>query len=173
MSTIAYAQITNRREASVPGTSTDSSKPGLRTYIDAFAALVPAEVLTLHAVVISMTTETVKQASAGGGQETITRMLPGAAPTLEFAFWAIVVASLALYVVPRWFGGHWDRWDAVRALIAPLAFVGWTMLQRATAFDAAFPDMDPLMRSVGAVFLGALLGAVSAGLAMKADAKPA
>ena len=174
MSTIAYAALTNAREASPPGTSTTTNSPGMRTYIDAFAALVPAEVLTLHALIISVTTETVQKAVAGdaGNTETVTAILPQAAVTLKVAFWVLVAMSVALYLVPRYFGGKLDRLDIIRAAIAPLAFCGWTMLQRVTAFDAAFPTVDPIARTVTALFLGAILGAVAAGLALQADAKP-
>jgi hypothetical protein len=181
MSVIAYAQLTNAREAAQPGTSTiGGGSPGLRTYVDAFAALVPAEVLTLHALIISVTTKTsqIPAAPAAGtttqaaAAETITTILPEAALTLEISFWALVALSVVLYAVPRYFGGKWDKFDWVRVAIAPLAFFGWTMLQRATAFDAAFPTMPPVGRTVSALFLGAILGAVTAGLALKADAKP-
>lgn len=169
MSTFAYAQITNNREKSSPGTSATTGSPGIRTYIDAFAALVPSEVLTLHALVISVTTI---QTIGGGQQEMATGILPGAAGTLRIAFWVLVLMSMALYAAPRYFGGSWDKFDYVRVLIAPLAFFGWTMLQRTTAFDAAFPTVESVPRTVFALFLGALLGAATAGLAMKADAKP-
>ena len=65
MSTLAYAQLTNARDQALPGTSTTTSKPGIQTYMDAFAALVPAEVLTLHALVISYTTEIPKSGIDG------------------------------------------------------------------------------------------------------------
>lgn len=174
MSTLAYAQLTNTRAASPPGTSTTTGSPGIKSYVDAFAALVPAEVLTLHALVISVTTETTQKASTTSGErlETVTTILPKAAETLEVAFWVLVVMAAALYVAPRYFGGKWDKFDWVRVAIAPLAFIGWTMLQRTTAFDAAFPDVESIPRTVSALFLGAVLGAVTAGLAMKADAKP-
>ncbi len=174
MSTVAYAQLTNAREASPPGTSTTTGSPGIKTYVDAFAALVPAEVLTLHALVISVTTETTQKAAATGGgkMETVTTILPNAAGTLQVAFWVLVLLSIALYVAPRYFGGKWGKFDYIRVTIAPLAFFGWTMLQRTTAFDAAFPQVASIPRTVFALFLGAILGAVTAGLAMKADAKP-
>ena len=68
-------------------------------------------------------------------------------------------------------GGKWDAYDWLRVLIAPLAFVGWTMQQHTTAFDAVFPSMQQAPRTVVAVFQGAILGAVTAGLALKADKK--
>ena len=166
MSTIAYAQITNRREAAPPGTSTSAS-PGLRTYVDALAALVPSEVLTLHALLIAVTTSTVQDTVKG----TTTVILPEAVDTLRVAFWGLVAFSLVLYLVPRYMGGTLDRYDALRAVIAPLAFFAWTMLQRTTAFDAAFAWVPPIPRTVAALFMAALLGALTAGLAMKADAK--
>jgi hypothetical protein len=174
VSTIAYAQLTNVREASKPGTSTTTGSPGLKTYIDAFAALVPAEVLTLHALVIAATTKTAQTAvtAAAATTETATTIPPEAVGTLQLAFWGLVLMSIALYVAPRYFGGKWDKFDWVRVTIAPLAFFGWTMMQRTTAFDAAFPAMGSIPRTVAALFLGAVLGAVTAGLAMKADAKP-
>jgi hypothetical protein len=76
------------------------------------------------------------------------------------------------WFLPKCFGGKWDKLDYVRVAIAPLAFCGWTMLQRVTAFDAAFPTMNPIARTVTALFLGAILGTLAAGLALRADAKP-
>ncbi|MGE0672123.1 MAG: hypothetical protein AB7O64_03625 [Methylibium sp.] len=181
MSTLAYAQLTNAREAATPGTSTSTGKPGIQTYVDAFTALVPAEVLTLHALVISVTTEIPKAAAAGAtaaasaassASAAASRIIPEAVETLAFSFWGLVVASAALYAAPRLMGGHWDRFDWVRVLIAPFAFVGWTMLQRTTAFDAAFPDLQQAPRTVIALFLGATLGAITAALAQQADKKP-
>ena len=58
MSTWAYAALTTKRINSPSGTSTSTSPPGMSTYIDAVAALVPAEVLALHATIFSLTTKT-------------------------------------------------------------------------------------------------------------------
>ena len=58
MSTLAYAAMTRKREEAQPGTSTTSHAPGLKTYVDALAALVPAEVLTAHGAVLTFTTTT-------------------------------------------------------------------------------------------------------------------
>ena len=174
MSTIAYAQLTNTREAATPGTSTTTGSPGIKTYIDAFSSLVPSEVLTLHALLISFTTKTTLEASAknDGQMISVTKILEDAHTTLEISFWVLLLMSVVLFAAPRYFGGKWDSYDWVRVLIAPLAFAGWTMIQRTTAFDAAFPFIAEIPRTAVALFLGATLGAISAGLAMKADAKP-
>ena len=57
MSTIVYAELTNKREAAPANTSTTTSQPGMKTYVDALSALIPAEVMTLHALTLSATTE--------------------------------------------------------------------------------------------------------------------
>ena len=191
MSTIAYAQLTTKREEAAPGTSSTTSGPGIRSYIDSFAALVPTEVLTLHALIVAATTKTATAAAApaagvvptlgaSGAQATATTqslgttttILPDGVQPLTTAFWLLIVLSIVLYAVPRYFGGKWDKFDFIRASIAPLAFVGWTMLQRATAFDAAFPSVSSVERTVYALILGAVLGGVTAALAAKADDKP-
>ncbi len=143
MSTLAYAALTTSREHSPPGSST--SPPGVSTYVDAVAALVPAEVLTLHALILSVTTETIV---------------------------GLIVLSVVFYVAPRLFGGQWDRLDYLRAAIPALSFLGWTMLQRTTAFDAIAPKMGGAPRTVIALFLAVLLGPLAAALAYKADQKP-
>lgn len=160
MSTLAYAALTTRRIKAIPGTSTSTSPPGVKSYVDAVAALVPAEVLTLHAVILSVTTKTAP--SINGNSVTITD--PG---TLEGAFWGLVVLSVLLYVVPRY--RTKDRLDILRALIPPAAFIAWTMLQRATAFDAVWPQLGDAPRTVIALFVAAVLGVVAATLAGSAD----
>ncbi|MBS1807371.1 MAG: hypothetical protein JST84_04160 [Acidobacteria bacterium] len=168
MSTLAYAQLTNKRESADSGQSTSTQNPGVRTYIDAFAALVPSEVLSLHGLIIATTTKT----EVTNGKGTTTTIAQEAVDTLSYSFWGLLILSIILYSIPRYMGGKWDKWDCCRASIAPLAFVGWTMLQRATAFDAVFPDLNPINRTVIALFLGAVLGGVTVVLALKADSKP-
>jgi len=161
MSTVAYASLTTRREASTPNKSTSTEPPGVRTYVDAFAALVPAEVLTMHAVIIGLTTKTESQTT------TITEN-----NVLANSFYGLIALSVVLYVAPRLIGGTWDLLDFLRATIPPLAFVGWTMAQKVTAFDAAFPAVSGVARSVSALFLAVILGMAAAALAYKADQKP-
>lgn len=160
MSIVAYAQLTTARERAEPGTSRSVQSPGLSTYVDAFAALIPAEVLALHAVILSVTTSTTN------GTVTITDP-----ETLRFAFFGILVLSVVLYASTRLAVARWDRLDWLRVMIPPLAFIGWTMLQRATAFDAVMPGMHDAPRTVAALFLSVLLGLFASTLAYKADQK--
>ncbi len=57
MSTLAYAQLTTTRDVAPPQTSTSTSPPGMKSYVDVLAALVPTEVLTLHGLMLSVTTK--------------------------------------------------------------------------------------------------------------------
>lgn len=157
MSTLAFAAFTNKREEATPGTSSSENPPGVSTFVDALAALVPAEVLTLHALILSVTTSTAAQVT------TITD-----AGTLKWAFVGLIMLSIALYVVPRF--KNWEMLDYVRVAIPPLSFVGWTMLQRSTAFDAIAPSsFKDAARTVIGLFLAVMLGLVAATLARKAD----
>ncbi len=160
MSTYSYAVLTTRREEAERSSFTDSP-PGVSAYVDMLAALVPAEVLALHAAILPVTTKTVNA--------TTEIIQPG---TLFWAFFGLLLLSVVLYAVPRLTAGKWDRLDYLRTAIPPLAFVGWTMLQRATAFDAVFPNLAEAPRTIIALFLGVVLGLVAAALAYKADQKP-
>lgn len=160
MSTFAYARLTTVRERGKPRTTKKESPPGVNTYVDALAALVPSEVLSLHAVILSVTTRTV-----GATTEIID------SATLSWAFFALLLLSAVFYVASRLLARQWDRLDYLRMAIPPLAFIGWTMLQRATAFDAVYPGLAEAPRTVGALLLGVVLGLAAAGLANKADEK--
>lgn len=168
MSVVAYGMLTRRREASRPAapgslfkaeSATGEEPPPVgQATIDTLAALVPAEVLAAHAVILQVTTET------SGDGTVITE--PG---VLTFAFWALTVAALLLYLLVKF--PAWTRLDYVRMLIPPLAFVGWTMLQPASAFDAAF-DVDWALRVTITVVAALLLAALARSLAYTADETP-
>ncbi|HET6421903.1 MAG TPA: hypothetical protein VFG19_17220 [Geobacteraceae bacterium] len=160
MSTLAYAHFTTKREEAQPGTSLKSSSPGVATYVDALAALVPAEVLTLHGLILSVTTKVENDATRVTAPE-----------TLSWAFLGLILVSIGLYAAPRLFARKWDKLDWLRMAIPPLAFIGWTMLQRVTAFDAVFPQLPDASRTVIALFLAVILGAGATTLAYKADQK--
>lgn len=161
MSTFAYAALTAKRQTSPAGASTTSGQPGMKTYVDVLAALVPAEVLAAHAAVLGFTT---KQERVHGKSETIITD-----PTsLKIAFWGLIGVCVVLYVL-----GHAAKWklgDFLRVAIPPLAFVGWCMAQRSTAFDAVSKwNVD--QRSVAAIIGALLLGALAAALSYRADAQ--
>ncbi len=163
MSTLAYAALTTRRDLAEARTSRKEAPPGVGTWVDALAALVPAEILLAHAVIISIATAA---GDAQGSREAING-------TLVVAFVALCILSAALYAVPRLMKGMWDWLDCARVFIPPLAFVGWTMLQRPAAFDAVWPQLLPVQRMVGAVLLALVLGLAAGALGYQADKRPA
>jgi len=166
MSTLAYAALTNSREDAPPGTSTaPGGSPGVATYVDALAALVPVEVLTAHGAILTFTTET----ATTSGKPVVTVTDPS---TLKFVFWALCVLSMIVYVFGRWRAHKWDRYDLGRMFIPAAAFIGWTMLQKATAFDALnLTWITAGMRSAVAIIGAILLGLIASALAYQADKK--
>ena len=158
MSIIAYAQLTSARERSTPGKSFVEEPPGIRSYIDALAGLVPAEILVLHAAIISVTTRTENDVIKIVEKE-----------TLRWAFFGLIGLSVVIYFAARKLAGKWDRLDMIRVLIPPAAFVGWTMIQKATAFDALSLGLGDAQRTVSALFVAVLLALLATALAYKAD----
>jgi hypothetical protein len=168
MSSLAYGLVTAQREAAPKDTSKEpeAGQPGFGSYIDVVAALVPAEVLAANAALLPLMTETTTD-EAGNSVTAITEP-----ETLKVVFVLSIVFSLGLYVI-----GLLQRLDrsAVKPrdwlgmVIPPLAFVGWTMLQKSTAFDAVAPEMDEPLRFTIAVFGAVALGALAAVLSFKAN----
>lgn len=149
MSTVLYAQRTVTRYAAPPA---ETAKPAL--VLDAVAALVPAEVLAAHALIIPLLTE---KATTPQG-EVVTIISDANAATLGWVFWALLALASGVFLVGR-MGSAFRRGDLLRVLIPPAAFVCWTMLQQATVFDGAYPDV-----SAGARNAGAILGVIALGV---------
>lgn len=167
MSILAFANLTSKREQSEEGTSTSANPPGVRRYVDAFAALVPTEVLTAHALILGVCTETKVENGLS-----VVRITTDGAVALRFTFWALLALSVGLYVIGRWATkAKWEGWDLVRAAIPPLAFIGWMMLQKSTAFDAIASGMKEPLRITVAILGSVLLSTVTVVLAGKSDEK--
>ncbi len=179
MSTVAFGALTTRREKSDSGTSKTDQPPGLNSYIDILAALVPAEVLAIHAIIIAAVTTTNPR-----GQTQITQ--PG---TLRLAFWLLAGLAAVLFVlgrrpaptpadvlqqsgtsVPRWQHLEWQ--DLIRVAIPPAAFVGWTMLEPTSAWNVVVPGMSTGTRTLIALVGAVLLAAVTKAMASHSDNKP-
>lgn len=184
MSTLAYAAITSRREESVQGTSSTpvpaagpttapvagapaasgaAGQPGVTPWIDALSALVPVEVLAVHALVLGLATTTTER--AGSEVTTITD-----SDTLVWTFIALCVSSSLVYVFGHF--KNFDRWDVIRMLIPPAAFAAWTMLLKSSAWDAVAPNMSTAARTAAGAIAALLLGSLAAALASPADQKP-
>lgn len=178
MSSVAFGALTTRREISASGTSKSAQPPGLNGYIDILAALVPAEVLAIHAIVLSIVVTTNSK-----GQTQITD-----ASTAKLAFWLLLALSAVLFVLGR--GGtptptpgsqgaggrtahpQWEWQDVVRLLIPPIAFVGWTMLEPVSAWNAVAPHVSSGMRVLIATVGAVALAAITKALTTQADMRP-
>ena len=160
MSTLVYAGLTRRRKEAPRRTSTNETPPGLKTYADALTALVPAEVLGLHALALALFTQT----RDDGRDQTIWAITERA--SLQVAFFVLIAVAIILYVIGA--RDVWENMDYFRVCIPPLAFVGWTMIQDNTAFDALV-DWHSQLRFFIPALAAVLLAALAAGLARKAD----
>lgn len=173
MSSFAAGYLSSVREGSSPGMSTSQEPPGVRTLIDALAALVPGEILVAHGLILATATELT---TSPEGMATTVITDPA---VLRLAFWGLSVLATFAYVAGRIVGAQsrkravgWDRWDLARGLIPALAFIGWTMLQSPTAFDALGIQWTAAFRTMIAIIGGIILGMVSSLLAYKLDQKP-
>lgn len=140
-----------------PETDADDTKAKndlVSTYVEALSSLIPAEVLVLHSAIISVTTKTEK------GTVSITDQ-----STLYWSFFGLIATATILYVSTKLITKTWEKLDYARMLIPPSSFVGWTMLQKATAFDAVFPSFGDSRRTVLALFLAVILGILATALA--------
>ena len=160
MSSLAYGALTRKREEAAANTSTDDGAPGVKTYVDALAALVPAEVIAVHSVVIGYAVEVDDGASKIAAPE-----------QLAFFFWLLIVLAPVFFLaglqrVPK-------GWDWVRLLIPAIAFVGWTLLQPLTAFDGVAPRFNPDWRWAIGLAIALVLGLAAGALGMVADREPA
>jgi hypothetical protein len=165
MSTFAYGVLTKGRVAAAKDKSVPP--PNVSTYVDMVLALVPAEVLALHGTILTLTTKT-GQDSAGNPTTEIQEPR-----VLFWSFFGLLGLSVVLYlagIVHK----KMEWRDIFRAIIPPCAFVAWTMLQRATAFDALGLQLRDVPRSVIGMFAAVLLLTASKILAPKtpADQQP-
>jgi uncharacterized membrane protein len=162
LSTVLYGSLTRKRIEAPPGLSATESPPGLGTYVDAMAALVPAEVLAAHAAIMAVATDT----RSDGGDTS--QVVITSSSALVVAFWGLLVTSIALYFVGRQAIPNGLDW--LRAAIPPFAFTAWMLLQKPTAIDVVFGDLDDdALRYTIAVLLAVALTGLATWLARRAD----
>lgn len=169
MSAFLYGRLEGRREGSGAEESTKDVPPGLRTYVEVFVGLVPSEVLVAASVFVAAFTDTKK------GRDGTTTLVITDRSSLKIAFFGLVILALVLYVLGHVkFGqetNRWDRWDTLRMLIPPAAFVGWTMAQRPSPMFDAVTNISDGKKLLIVVFGGIILGVAAPLLGIKADHK--
>jgi hypothetical protein len=169
MSIALMGTLTAKREDAEQDKSKDEKAPAVKPYVDAFAALVPAEVLALNALVLERATKVSKD-------KKITEITEPTA--LKVAFGALLVLSVAIFVSSRLLAKNRQNkapqlWVLiVQCLIPPLAFVGWTMLQPVSAFDVLDTGLSVGERQIAALIGGVFLGIAAGMLGYKLDAEP-
>jgi hypothetical protein len=151
MSTLLFAQRMNERDGTEP-----EKPPASKMFVDAAAALVPAEVLAVHLAIITVNTAVTK----GDQGEVVTKITEP--EVLKWAFFALLGLAVVIYLVARIASGLFDKGDVLCALIPPAAFACWAMLQRPTAFDAVWPELTEGTRVTIAVIAVGVLGAIAA-----------
>lgn len=183
MSTLLYESLTTAREVTDPDhapevvtgpevTSLDANKAipakarsKIPKFLDMLTALVPVEVLAAHAFLLGAVSQTTNPADKGPVTMTITD--EGAATLF---WWLLLAAAIALYAVPHVVKHGWDTADFVRALIPAAAFAAWTMVEKATLFDA-LTDWDNALRVGIGVALALIALVASKAFADKAQEK--
>jgi hypothetical protein len=113
------------------------------------AALVPADILVIHAAVLAGATELGED-----GSTTVTKP-----DVLKWTLPVLAAVALALFLIGRL--PTWERADYVRMLIAPAAFFTWTLLTGTSAATPWFADVDRLWLILGGGALGIVLLAVA------------
>ena len=165
MSALLYGELTRRRMTTDQPSSlvfADAADPSnnspVKAWIDAFAALVPAEVLAVHGFALSFGTTT-----TGAGTDATTKITyPG---PMSVVYVALVVLTMVLVFVGAKTAKGRTIW--LSASVSAFAFVGWTMIQPSTAFDALPISLTGFSRVMIAVFLAVVLALVSVGLAAR------
>jgi hypothetical protein len=160
--------LRKRRQAE-QGQSKNNQPPGVKPLTDSLAALVPAEVLAIHAWLMS---EQTKEVLSKAGEVTTTFHNPTA---VWIIFVLLLFASVGFYLAglmktPR----KCNRFEWAGVLIPPAAFFLWTLVQRPSAWDAVSWLAEPLRPfEVFIIPVGVLiLGAAAQRLGVKLDKKP-
>lgn len=164
MGSFVYGYVTAKRAAASPGESQASAAPGMTTYIDTLAALVPAEALALYAgIVVPNVTSTVP---VNGKTGTVI----SDPALLGWSCAGLLVLSAGLYIVGRMKEKlTLSLWDIPRALIPMAAFMGWMLVQNPGVFDLWWHGSSMAGRVVMAAFAAIVLGVLAKALGYQAD----
>jgi hypothetical protein len=182
MSSFVYGAVSRKREQADERRSTQDQPPGLRSYVDAVAALVPAEVLVLHTAIMSGAARTAHhQVTTGHGHHHKTHEVVQTTFTETGTHWDYIFAGLCLFSAFLYAAGHlqgpdWKKhanWvDLLRVLIPPAAFVVWTIGQKGSMFYAIHSGLSTADRLAIVGIGGGVLAVLAGGSAVKENGKP-
>jgi hypothetical protein len=168
VSALLYGALTAKRETTLGDTTSDVA-PGFKTYVDALAALVPAEVL---AAALALTPLSSNSTRAEGGTSEATVNVTSHSD-LKLTFYILFFLGPILYLIGHTKGLRtrstlsWS--DLARMFIPAFAFIGWMAAQHpSTLFDAAVSISDA-KKAIFIVVGSIVLGALAARLGIRAD----
>ena len=155
MSSFAYGRLVRQQKEALSaaddqGRAMVAAKAEENKLVTTVAALIPAEIVALHALVLSVTTST-----GADGSTTITSPEP-----LKWSLVVLVLLSIVVYVIGRGLK-DWKERDWVRVAIPALAVVVWTGIIGTSAITPWVEGVDPPYVVLGAGALGVVLIAVS------------
>ncbi len=135
MSSILYGRLTKTVE-STPALQLTEAEPTPAERLAAFAqkvaALVPAEVLTVHAIVLAYATS-----SDDDGSTIVEKP-----DLLKATFVVLLITAAILYAIGRYGPPAWKPVDWLRMILPAIAFAAWTMLTGTSAATPWFEDID-------------------------------
>jgi hypothetical protein len=191
MSTVAFGALSTRREQSDSGKSTSEQPPGVSFYVDVLVGLVPAEVLAINSIVIASVTTNAPlgPAAATGTYRWMFWLLlvlaavlfvlgrrpaptPAAGPAAGAGSPAGALTAGQQNGDNQASWQNWEWQDLIRTLIAPAAYVCWTMIQPTGVWSAIVPGMSSGTRLLIPLVGAAVLGAITKATASHADKKP-
>lgn len=160
MSTVLYGAISRKRVEAPADESTNKAAPGLKTYTDILAALLPSEALAAFHVVL-----TLAESGTSANEADIISQSDG-----HLVFYSFVGSALALYLIgrvrhlqnPKDFGG-----DVFRSAIPAFAMAIWILIERPDFVPVA-AEWSSTARIIVAVLGPILLGAAAAALGVRA-----
>jgi hypothetical protein len=165
MSTLLYESVTSARESTDANTAltlnlrragapegAPEEEKEVNKFVDSVAALVPAEGLALHLLILDAVTE---KNETEPDALTVTFVEKGWA---QVGWGVCLLVVLFLYVVPHALKDKFGGLDLIRMLIPVAAFIAWTWMIETSLFDAV-ADWTDGKRAV----LGAVLGVVAPG----------
>ncbi len=157
MSTLLYESLTSTRESTPanmaltidvpPPADKPHEKKEVNKFVDSVAALVPAEGLAIHLLILNAVTE---KDETDPDALTVTFVEKDWA---QWGWWLCLLAVLLLYLVPHAIKGKFGFLDPIRMLIPVAAFIAWTWMIETSLFDAVTDWTDGKR-----AFLGAALG---------------
>jgi hypothetical protein len=148
MSAFLYGRLIRQQEA-LKGDTAAAARAEQNKLVTTVAALIPTEIIALHALMVSCTTTT------SHGITTITKRAP-----LQASLIVMILLSVVVFVIGR-SGKEWTKRDFVRVWLPPAAVLAWTGLIGTSALSPWVAAWDQAYVVLAASALAVVLICVS------------